>query len=93
MTWKFLLPIIADCLAILIALYFLITDALRQSSSSNGMLSLVTFGMCCWVGLCFYLHHIGKITLATSLAWIPAIPLLGYGLLVLLMVILKPDFK
>ncbi len=93
MSWSFKIAIATDCIAILAALYFLITDFVRQSSSNNGPLALVTLAMCAWVALCFYLQSIGYRSVGTALAWIPAVPLLGYGLILLVMIIGKPDFK
>ncbi len=93
MSWSFKIAIATDCLAVLVAFYFLLADYLRQSSSSNGSLAVATLAMCGWIGLCFYLHSIGKTSIASTLAWLPAIPLLGYGLIVLLFIILKPDMK
>ncbi len=87
MTWSFKLAIAADCVGILVAVFFLISDFFKQSSSSNGPLTLMVVAMSAWVGLCFYLHSIGKTGLATTLAWIPAFPLLGYGLMLLAFII------
>jgi hypothetical protein len=89
----FYVPISVDIIGILVALYFIITDAMRQSSSSNGSLTFITLLMCGWVGLCFYLRSTPSHSLGTVLAWIPATPLLLYGLFILLFVILKPDMK
>jgi hypothetical protein len=89
----FYIPTGANIIAILVAVYFLVTDAMRYSSSSNGPLLLVTLLMCGWVGLCFYLRTTPASTAGTILAWIPAIPLLGYGLMLLMFMILKPDMK
>ena len=89
----FYIPIVADIIGIVVALYFIITDAARNSSSSNGPLTLVTLLMCGWVALCFYLHSTKTPALGTVLAWIPATPLILYGLFILLFIILKPDMR
>ena len=88
----FYIPITVDILAIIIALYFLVTDYIRQSSSSNGMLALVTLLMFGYVALSWYLHT-KNISAGTVMAWIPAVPLLLYGVFILLFVILKPDMR
>ena len=89
----FYIPIVADIIGIVVALYFIITDAARNSSSSNGPLTLVTLLMCGWVALCFYLRSTKTPALGTVLAWIPATPLILYGLFILLFIILKPDMR
>jgi len=77
----------------LVAVYFLITDYIKKSSSKNNSLLLLTMLMIGWVALCSYLHFVRANTLGTTLAWIPATPLLLYGLFILLFIILKPDMK
>jgi hypothetical protein len=88
----FYFPISIDSLAVLISLYFLITDAIHESSSDNGMLTMITLVMIGYIILCWYLFskHNGA---GTVLAWIPAVPLMLYGLFVLMFVILKPDMR
>lgn len=93
MSWVFKIALGVDILAILIAFFFIMQDSIRNSSSRNGSLTLVTLGMCAWVGICYLLYKNDMKSAATAMAWIPAFPLLGYGLLVLIMVIGKPDFK
>ncbi len=93
MSWSFKIAFTTDCLAILVALYFLISDAVRYSSSSNGALGGVTLAMCAWVLLCYFLQSNGYKSIGTALAWIPAVPLLGYALILLMMIIFRPDFK
>ena len=93
MSWSFKIAIAVDCIAVVVALYFIITDSMRASSSDNGSLSMVTIGMCLWIALCYFLHSGGYPRLGNTLAWVPAVPLLGYGILMLLFLILKPDFK
>jgi hypothetical protein len=89
----FYIPIAADIIGIIVALYFIITDAARQSSSNNGPLTLVTLLMCGWVALCFYLRSTKTPALGTVLAWIPAIPLILYGIFILLFIIINPDMR
>lgn len=88
----FYFPIGIDILAVLISLYFLITDAIHESSSDNGMLTMITLVMIGYIILCWYLfskHHVA----GTVMAWIPAVPLLLYGLFVLMFIIINPDMK
>lgn len=89
----FYIPTSANIIAILVAVYFLVTDEMRYSSSSNGSLVLVTLLMCGWVGLCFYLRSTPASVAGTILAWIPAVPLILYGLFILMFMILQPDMK
>lgn len=93
MSWSYIIALSVDAIGILIALYFLISDSLRASSSNNGPLGLVTLAFCCWVAISFYLYHHGSPRIAASMAWVTAIPLLGYGLIVLLFIVLKPDMR
>jgi len=78
MGWLFKIAVTVDCIAILVAFYFLITDFIRNSSSQNGSLSLATLLFCAWVGLCFFLNYQGRTSLAAILAFLPAIPLPGF---------------
>ena len=89
----FYIPVAADIIGILVALYFIITDAARHSSSNNSSLTLLTILMCGWVALCFYLRSTKTPALGTVLAWIPATPLILYGIFILLFIIIKPDMK
>jgi len=90
---SFYIPIAADIIAILVSLYFIITDAARSSSSNNGLLSLATLLMCGWVAMCFYLRSTKTPAIGTVLAWIPATPLILYGIMILLFIIIKPDMR
>lgn len=89
----FYLAIGIDIIAILVAAGFLISDAIRQSSSSNGLLLLLTLAMCGWVALCWYLRLQQHGGIATILAWIPAFPLLMYGIFILMFILFKPDMR
>ena len=89
---SFYIPISVDILAILISFYFIISDYIRQSSSSNGLLTLITLLMCGYVALSWYLHS-KNMSLGTIMAWVPAVPLLLYGIFILMFVILKPDMR
>ena len=89
----FYVPFGIDIIAILIALYFLITDSINFSSADNTGLTLITVLFCGWVGLCWYLRSRGAYAWGTVLAWIPALPLLLYGLMILAFIVIKPDMK
>ena len=89
----FYIPTGTNIIAILVAFYFLISDAMSEYGSGNGSLTLLTLLMCGWVGLCFYLRSTPARVAATILAWIPAIPLLLYGIFILLFIIINPDMK
>jgi hypothetical protein len=93
MSLSFKIALAADVIAILVAIYFLFTDYVRSSSSSNGMLSLVTMAFAAWVGLSFYLYHHEHPKIAAIMAWIPAIPIIGYGVVILMFIIFKPDMR
>ena len=88
----FYFPISVNIIAALVCLYFIITDAARGSSSNNGMLTMLTMGMIAYIILCWYLFS-KQNRAGTILAWIPAVPLLLYGVMILLFVILKPDMR
>lgn len=92
MSWHYILALSVDVIGLIVALYFVITDSIKYSSS-NGSLSLVTLAFCAWVGISYYLYHHGHKGIASAMAWIPAVPLLGYGLFVLMFIILKPDMR
>lgn len=85
-----------DCIAILIALYFVFEDATRfagyPKNGGQGLI-LVTVILCTWVFGSFYLHGHGQKALAVILAWVPAVPVLLYGLFILMFIVLKPDMK
>lgn len=90
----FYIPIAVDIIAILIALYFVITDSIHYTASDNNGLGIITFLMMGWVGLSWFLYtKEGTRALGTIFAWVPAVPLLGYALIVLLFIILKPDMR
>jgi len=92
-SWLFYIPTVVNIIGILVAAFFLIQDWIRRSSSNNKTLFLLTIAMIGWVALCCYLHFVQLSSLGTRLAWIPATPLLLYGIFLLLFIILKPDMK
>jgi hypothetical protein len=80
-------------MAILVAMYFIFTDSYKSYSTNNGLLTLLTFGLSAWVGCAYFLYQNGRHGLANTMLWIPAIPILGYGLMILLFIIFRPDMK
>jgi hypothetical protein len=94
MSWSYKIALAVDCISIIVALYFLVSDGLKyRDVSHNGSLALVTLGICAWVGISYFLYHHGSPRIGSAMAWIPAIPLIGYGLFVLLFIIFKPDMR
>lgn len=94
MSWSFKIALSVDAIGLLVALYFILSDGIKYPDATyNGTLSLVTLLFAAWLGISYYLYHHGHPGIASGMAWIPAIPLLGYGLFILLFIILKPDMK
>jgi hypothetical protein len=89
----FYIPVSIDVIGILVALYFIFDDFSRYSRFNNGSLLLVTVLLGAWIGFCFYLRTTKVPAMGTILAWIPATPLLLYGIFILLFIIIKPDMK
>lgn len=92
MSWQYILALFVNVIGVIVALYFVVSDSINYSTN-NGSLSLVTLIFCAWVGTSYYLYHHGHQVIASIMAWIPAVPLIGYGLFVLMFVILKPDMR
>ncbi len=93
MSLSFKIALAVDFIAILIALFFVFSDMAQSSSSTNGSLIMATMIFCCWVVASCLLHQGGYKTVASIMAWIPAVPVIGYGLMILLFVIFKPDMR
>ena len=93
MSLSFKIAIAVDFIGILIALYFIFADMIKGYSSNNGSLIMATMIFCCWVVASCLLHHGGYKTAASAMAWLPAVPLIGYGLMILMFVIFKPDMR
>ncbi|HMW39945.1 MAG: hypothetical protein K1X68_14075 [Saprospiraceae bacterium] len=92
-SWSYAIAMTANIIAILVALFFIISDAIKGLSYKNNSLMLATLAMMGWVGICHFLRTSGKTDLSTNMAMLPAIPILGYALLILLFIILKPDMR
>lgn len=93
MSLSFKIALTTDLIAILVALFFIFSDMARGTSPSNGSLIMVTMGFCCWVVASCLLYQGGYKTVASAMAWIPAVPIIGYGLMILLFIIIKPDMR
>jgi hypothetical protein len=93
MSWTYLIALTVDIIGLLVALYFVISDGIRYARSGNGMLPLLTLIVCGWVGTSFYLYHHGHPKIAGIMAWIPALPLMGYGLFALMFIVFKPNMR
>ena len=93
MNLLFKIALTIDSIAILVVLYFLISDALKQTTEHNGMLSLLTLLFSGWIVLCFYLFNNVNVYLGTAFAWLPAIPIVMYAFFLAALLILNPDFK
>ncbi len=93
MSISFKIALVADFIAILVALYFVFLDIARGTTPSNGSLIMATMIFCCWVVASCLLYQGGYKTVASAMAWIPAVPVIGYGLMILLFVIFKPDMR
>ena len=93
MSLSFKIALAVDFITILIALFFVFSDMAQSSSSTNGSLIMATMIFCCWVVASCLLHQGGYKTVASIMAWIPAVPVIGYGLMILLFVIFKPDMR
>lgn len=94
MSWSYLVALCTDVIGILVALYFILSDAVKYPDHSRyGLLGVVTLAFAAWTGLSYYLYFHGYPGIASSMAWFPAVPLLGYGLMILMFIILKPDMK
>jgi hypothetical protein len=92
--WFFYLGAGIDLIALLIAAYFMLSDQIKGSSDANNPLMLiVTLALAALIGAAFWLKGAGKIGAANVLLWIPGLPLAGYGVMILLFVILKPDMR
>lgn len=85
-----------DCIALLLAVYFVFEDATRfaghpKNGGSGLILATTVLGV--WTAGTYLLFHHNQKSLAVILAWIPALPVLLYGLFILMFIVLKPDMK
>ena len=94
MNWLLGIGIGIDLIATLFAFYTLFFQLTSRNAHNNNsllaILTLIGFGI---IGVSLSLKKKGYSVVATVIAWLPAIPALLYGLLILAFLILKPDFK
>ncbi len=90
----FYIGAVVDILAWVIAVGFMLNDALRGRNATNNLTMLMlVLALAALIGGAFWLKHLGKLGIANTLLWLPGLPLVGYGLMVLLFIILKPDMR
>ena len=83
-----------DILTFLIAVFFVVKDIGSPSGGTNNpTMYKALLAMGALIGAAFWLKSAGKMILANILLWIPGLPLAGYGLMILLFVIFKPDMR
>ena len=90
---SFIIALIANCLGILVALFFIINDMFYHPSVKNGLLIQLTLGLSLWTAVSYFLYRHDLKPIASTMAWVTAFPLLGYAVLILAFIILKPDMK
>lgn len=94
MSWNYLIAFATDVIGLVVGVYFILSDNLKYSSGTHtGPLPYIALGMSAWIGISYYLYHHGSPRIASVMAWIPAVPLLCYGLFVLLFIVFKPDMR
>lgn len=92
--WFFYIGAGIDLIALLIAVGMMIGDSLKgYSGTNNPTMFTLCLGMAALQGLAFWLKSAGYLGWASALVWLPGIPLLGYGIIILLFIILRPDMK
>ena len=72
---------VTDALAVLLGIYFLAGDAIRRSPADIPLI-LATLLLAALLGVCYYLNASGRKWISTTLAWLPATVILGYGLMI-----------
>ncbi len=83
-----------DIIAWLIAIGFVIDDTLKgRTATNNPFMYKAILLMAMLVAVAFYLKHIKLVGAANALLWLPGIPIVGYGLMILMFIIFKPDMK
>jgi hypothetical protein len=85
-----------NCIAIMMVIFNAIYDMLRLKStdySHNDTINLAGAGLAVLVVVSYFLKIEGKTAIANMLVWVPALPLLLAGFFILMMVVLRPDWK
>lgn len=98
MIWIYRLGFAIDTIALLYVFYNcfepFFSDKYRYTGSGNAYLWVIGFLLAGLLAAAYHLkNHQQMVNSATLLLWIPAVPLLLYAGLILLIVIGKPDFK
>ncbi len=91
----YIIAVTINCIAILLVIGNAVYDAftLEYSTGHNDMANLAGFALAAIVGLSWYLRNHDQQLIANILVWVPAVPLFLTGLMLLLLVVLKPDWK
>lgn len=85
---------VIDSIAVLVALYFIMIDAIKgRSDTDNLTLISLTLLLASLVVGAFLLKNADRTGIANILLWVPGFPLAAYGLIILLFIILKPDMR
>ncbi len=83
-----------DCIALLLAVYSVYEDAFTGYPKNGGSgLILFTVILGAWTAGTYFLFHHNQKNLAVILAWVPALPVLLYGLFVMMFIVFKPDIQ
>ncbi len=83
-----------DLIALLIAVGMMLVDQLKGTRGTNNPTMLTAcLILGAFIAAAFWLKSSGRAGLATGLVWVPGLPLAGYGLIILLFVVLKPDMR
>lgn len=92
--WFFYIGAGIDAIALLAAVIMMLQDSLKgYRGTNNPTMLLLTLIMAALIVGAFLLKKAGKIGFANALLWIPAVPLLAYGLMALMFIIFKPDMR
>lgn len=92
--WFFYIGLGVDAIALLIAVYFMLSDMLKGTRGTNNPTMFgLTLAMAALIVGAFLLKNAGKLGLANILLWVPGLPLAGYGLMILMFIIFKPDMR
>ena len=80
-------------IAILIALAHLVVDTIEQSTTDNGVLTLVLLLYMALLTTGIFLKIHNHLKAALIVIWVPALPVALMGILFLLLIIINPDWK
>ena len=91
----FVLAVSINCIAIFLVIANAIYDAftMQYPSDRNDIVNLTGVLLIGVVVLSIYLKNTDRLVLANILVWVPAIPLVLTGSMLLLSVLAKPDYK